>query len=58
MKVDGEGDKVMTKFQQILKTVTEVFQHGAQAEDAWDDSENEDYLIQMTALIMEKMEAE
>jgi hypothetical protein len=48
----------MTKFQQILKTVTEVFQHGAQAEDAWDDSENEDYLIQMTALIMETIERE
>ena len=45
----------MTKFEQVLKTVTEVFQHGATVEDAWDDSENGDYLIRMTTSIVETM---
>ena len=46
----------MTKFQDVLKIVTDTFHAGAVAEDAWDDSENRSYLIEMTALIMETVE--
>ena len=44
----------MAKFQDVLEIVTDTFHAGAVAEDAWDDSENESYLIKITSLIMEK----
>ena len=49
-------EETMTKFEKVLAAVSAVFLHGATVEDAWDGNENDAYLNEMTALIMETVE--
>ena len=48
----------MTKFQEVLATVQAVYLRGSKDHSDQKNTSSEAYLIEMTELIMEKMEGE
>jgi len=48
----------VTKFQEVLETIKEVYQEGSKDHSDQKNTSVEDYLVHMTALIMETIERE